>query len=375
MMPTFPLPSLKFRTVGFPQYGFKASLSGASLPTRSRRTESADTRPVRRTRDSFVITLRMRPLPTADQALSPGQVERFYVPLCERPCLSTPGVLGSRSSSVVSRAHGLLRPHPSVPQARDDFTALPLIRRAFAVRVRLGDPRDLPYFRYRAFQACRRPYAGGFDVLSRCSCAPRCQASSLCPRVATHEIPPLPAILGGDTFRRGIVRFMLRPVWFALALLTGSGGMRHVCATGPSETLSLPLLSSARHRAALGIRLDGRTGNLPSSGLAPDQLRQLVRLHDKVVLSGRPSRGRLQLCLRRIKRLGAGQMYLISIRDKDGNGLDGSQTYRLMVPPNAPVEQDRFVTLYDRQTHALIKHMDHGVAPREFPRCRRTLTD
>ncbi len=27
MMPTFPSPPLKFRTVGFPQYGFKASMS------------------------------------------------------------------------------------------------------------------------------------------------------------------------------------------------------------------------------------------------------------------------------------------------------------------------------------------------------------
>src|SRR5262245_24586790 len=30
MMPTSPSPSLKFRTAGFPQYGFKASLSGAT---------------------------------------------------------------------------------------------------------------------------------------------------------------------------------------------------------------------------------------------------------------------------------------------------------------------------------------------------------
>jgi hypothetical protein len=27
MMPTFPSPSLKFRTVSFPQYGFKAGIS------------------------------------------------------------------------------------------------------------------------------------------------------------------------------------------------------------------------------------------------------------------------------------------------------------------------------------------------------------
>ena len=29
MMPTFPLPSLKFRTAGFPQYGFKAGFQAA----------------------------------------------------------------------------------------------------------------------------------------------------------------------------------------------------------------------------------------------------------------------------------------------------------------------------------------------------------
>jgi hypothetical protein len=40
-----------------------------------------------------------------------------------------------------------------------------------------------------------------------------------------------------------------------------------------------------------------------------------------------------------IKRLGAGQFYLINIKDKDGESYDGSKTYRLTVPPNAPVEQ------------------------------------
>ena len=32
MMPRFPSPPLKFRTVGFPQYGFKAGISGAAFP-------------------------------------------------------------------------------------------------------------------------------------------------------------------------------------------------------------------------------------------------------------------------------------------------------------------------------------------------------
>jgi len=58
-----------------------------------------------------------------------------------------------------------------------------------------------------------------------------------------------------------------------------------------------------------------------------------------------------------IKRLGAGQFYLISIRDKDGQPYDGSKTYRLRVPPNVPIEQYWSVTAYDRQTHALIKNM------------------
>ena len=58
-----------------------------------------------------------------------------------------------------------------------------------------------------------------------------------------------------------------------------------------------------------------------------------------------------------IQRLGAGQFYLVSIRDADGNVLDGSQTYRLTVPPDAPVEQYWSVTACDRETHALIRDM------------------
>ena len=61
-----------------------------------------------------------------------------------------------------------------------------------------------------------------------------------------------------------------------------------------------------------------------------------------------------------IKRPGTAQFYLISIRDKDGEGFDGAKTYRLHVPADAPVEQYWSVTAYDRQTHALIKNMDRA---------------
>jgi hypothetical protein len=68
-----------------------------------------------------------------------------------------------------------------------------------------------------------------------------------------------------------------------------------------------------------------------------------------------------------IKRLGAGQFYLISIRDKDGQSFDGGQTYRLAVPANPPVEQYWSVTAYDRQTHALIKNMPRASRSSQIP--------
>jgi hypothetical protein len=58
-----------------------------------------------------------------------------------------------------------------------------------------------------------------------------------------------------------------------------------------------------------------------------------------------------------IKRLGTGQFYLISIKDKEGHPFDGAKTYRLTVPANVPVEQYWSLTAYDRQTHALIRNM------------------
>ena len=61
-----------------------------------------------------------------------------------------------------------------------------------------------------------------------------------------------------------------------------------------------------------------------------------------------------------IKRLGTGQFYLLTPKAADGGPLDGANTYRLTVPPDAPVEQYWSVTAYDRQTHALIRNMDRA---------------
>jgi hypothetical protein len=55
------------------------------------------------------------------------------------------------------------------------------------------------------------------------------------------------------------------------------------------------------------------------------------------------------------KHLGTGQFYLLAIQDKAAEAVSGKATYRLHVPPNAPVKLYWSATAYDRQTHALIR--------------------
>src|ERR1700742_3558828 len=61
-----------------------------------------------------------------------------------------------------------------------------------------------------------------------------------------------------------------------------------------------------------------------------------------------------------IKKLGAGQFYLLNVKDKDGANYDGGKNYRLHVPPNVPVEQYWSLTAYDRETHALLKNVNRA---------------
>jgi len=56
------------------------------------------------------------------------------------------------------------------------------------------------------------------------------------------------------------------------------------------------------------------------------------------------------------KHLGAGQFYLMTIKDKEGRFFDGGSTYRLTVPSHPPVTQYWSATVYDRTTHALIRN-------------------
>jgi hypothetical protein len=67
------------------------------------------------------------------------------------------------------------------------------------------------------------------------------------------------------------------------------------------------------------------------------------------------------------KHSGIGQYYLMTLKDKDGQGLEGAKAYRLMVPANAPVKQYWSATAYDRETHALIREMPRAGRSSQSP--------
>ncbi len=52
------------------------------------------------------------------------------------------------------------------------------------------------------------------------------------------------------------------------------------------------------------------------------------------------------------RTVGFGQVYLETAKDKSGAWLDGAKSYRLRVPPNAPVKQFWSFTLYENVTRA-----------------------
>ncbi|HTP69425.1 MAG TPA: DUF1214 domain-containing protein [Dongiaceae bacterium] len=58
------------------------------------------------------------------------------------------------------------------------------------------------------------------------------------------------------------------------------------------------------------------------------------------------------------KTPGVGSTYLSTYKDKNGDWLDGANTYRVHVPPNAPVKQFWSLTVYDVDTRMLIQNKE-----------------
>jgi len=74
------------------------------------------------------------------------------------------------------------------------------------------------------------------------------------------------------------------------------------------------------------------------------------------------------------KRPGPSSAYLSAYKDKAGHWLDGGTSYRLHVPPNAPIKLFWSVTVYDVDTRALIRN-DQKIADRSSRMDLRTNAD
>jgi hypothetical protein len=122
MEPTFPSSPLRFRTAGFPRYGFKAGLS--KPPFRERRPRVAPS--------PFASFFRARRLPRF-VVRSVSETPCAKAPACERPRRSTPGT-PLRSGVCCPGPSSLNRPHPPSSRAQRDFAAAQLIRSTFALR-------------------------------------------------------------------------------------------------------------------------------------------------------------------------------------------------------------------------------------------------
>jgi hypothetical protein len=141
-MPTFPPPPLSFRTAGFPQYGWKVGLSGNAFP-HATQLKPAPGIPCASRR--FALALRALRGHTLRPALRQVGGLGFALPFEELTPLPQRSSL--RSGFCCPSPSTLSRPHPPHSRAHSVFAALRLMRNAFAVLVRLGDPQVVPCFR------------------------------------------------------------------------------------------------------------------------------------------------------------------------------------------------------------------------------------
>ena len=122
MMPTFPSPPLKFRTAGFPQYGFKASMSDSAF-LQARNLKPAPG--IRSLPRSLLL-----PFARFHHERSPGSVSKTIEASTCRCSGGLPSLpQGSLAPVRVMLSRSILAyysPHAPVPQARCDFTSLRL---------------------------------------------------------------------------------------------------------------------------------------------------------------------------------------------------------------------------------------------------------
>ena len=156
-MPTFPSSPLKFRTVGFPQYGFKASLSAQAC-----RPSAAVKRAPR-----MPATLARLPTPSPG-SLAHGSLGTVSEPAATSPsrCARGPASLpqGSLAPVRVLLSRSILAYYNPMRQSRRHGTTSRLGRLSAPPSLcgsAAATREDLPYFSRCAFHARRCPCTGG----------------------------------------------------------------------------------------------------------------------------------------------------------------------------------------------------------------------
>ncbi len=94
---------------------------------------------------------------------------------------------------------------------------------------------------------------------------------------------------------------------------------------------------------------------LPASQEVPEAMQTQFAKPDAYPVDGRGTS--YSMAFFSAKHLGAGQYYLMTIVDEEGQPLYGGSTYCLRVPPNPPVTLYWSATVYDRATHGLIRNL------------------
>ena len=275
MMPTFPSLPLKFRTAGFPRYGFKASMSDSAFP----QVRSLKPAPgIRLLARGLLLPFARFPLRGSQGTAS--ETIRASTCRCSEDLPFLPQ--GSLAPVQVVLSRTIIAYYSPMRQSRR-HTATSR-HRAYTQRLRCaGAPRrptrpsllSLPCFPYMPSTLPR-----WLTVSSRCTYTAIPDFLELLASRLTTSPVSASNIRRDSPFRGCIVHFMVRPA----GLPSPPGWLRRVEVIGSSPRLLryivTPAFNTVRHRATLGIRLDGRTGNLPSPRLSPDKSRQLVRLHN-----------------------------------------------------------------------------------------------
>jgi len=261
MMPTSPPSPLKFRTVGFPQYGFKASRSDPACPARPELKPAPGIRSGPRW---FAMVLRAPAgyLTHTSSAASPvGQVgDVFTAGHAADPrgpwlrsgfcCLRSSSLTPTPSASLAGTARlhrsaytrGLRCAGAPRRPARPSRLSLPVCPHV---------PRTLRRWGRRRFPLCSD---GGTRL-------PRIRRGSPPTRLASASHAWRVFVTTRHPSRDAAARAVAQPSGLAP---TGEASLSRLL-----RYRVPPALGAGRHRPTLGGRLDGRTGNLPSPGLSP----------------------------------------------------------------------------------------------------------